>query len=224
MTTTTRYSRSAAEAYRDERNYERYELDEFGDTGETGASAARELPAEWISVALYLSGGDHARAVELIAENYAYMDEICGYATAAADVERQSVAPAGDAGGGGGRRERAGGGTNDGAGDRGKGGADAGGDGKRLLTRPRMGHDAGDHPPITPVKCACERELMGDQWVSLNSKRILICINFYTLFSFSASPSYSSSRRLTYFFNTIAALLARHSSLFGDGIAGRGVL
>ncbi|XP_034804640.1 DNA topoisomerase 3-beta-1 isoform X5 [Pan paniscus] len=39
---------------------------------------------------------------------------------------------------------------------------------KRLLAeginRPRKGHDAGDHPPITPMKSATEAELGGDAW------------------------------------------------------------
>ncbi|XP_067556127.1 DNA topoisomerase 3-beta-1 isoform X1 [Pseudorca crassidens] len=39
---------------------------------------------------------------------------------------------------------------------------------KRLLAeginRPRKGHDAGDHPPITPMKSATEAELGGEAW------------------------------------------------------------
>ncbi|CAI9157407.1 unnamed protein product [Rangifer tarandus platyrhynchus] len=39
---------------------------------------------------------------------------------------------------------------------------------KRLLAaginRPRKGHDAGDHPPITPMKAATEAELGGEAW------------------------------------------------------------
>ncbi|ELW72593.1 DNA topoisomerase 3-beta-1 [Tupaia chinensis] len=39
---------------------------------------------------------------------------------------------------------------------------------KRLLAeginRPRKGHDAGDHPPITPMRSATEAELGGDAW------------------------------------------------------------
>ncbi|KAG3278757.1 DNA topoisomerase 3-beta-1 isoform X4 [Ictidomys tridecemlineatus] len=39
---------------------------------------------------------------------------------------------------------------------------------KRLLSeginRPRKGHDAGDHPPITPMRSATEAELGGDAW------------------------------------------------------------
>ncbi|XP_021112784.1 DNA topoisomerase 3-beta-1 isoform X3 [Heterocephalus glaber] len=39
---------------------------------------------------------------------------------------------------------------------------------KQLLTeginRPRKGHDAGDHPPITPMRSATEDELGGDAW------------------------------------------------------------
>ncbi|EDO44262.1 predicted protein [Nematostella vectensis] len=32
------------------------------------------------------------------------------------------------------------------------------------MTKPRKGHDAGDHPPITPMRCASESELGGDPW------------------------------------------------------------
>nr|XP_048308371.1 DNA topoisomerase 3-beta-1 isoform X4 [Myodes glareolus] len=32
------------------------------------------------------------------------------------------------------------------------------------INRPRKGHDAGDHPPITPMKSATEAELGGDAW------------------------------------------------------------
>ena len=32
------------------------------------------------------------------------------------------------------------------------------------LTRPKAGHDAGDHPPITPMRSASPGELSGDQW------------------------------------------------------------
>lgn len=32
------------------------------------------------------------------------------------------------------------------------------------MNRPRKGHDAGDHPPITPMKCATRSELDGDSW------------------------------------------------------------
>uniref|UniRef100_A0A8C3LPF1 DNA topoisomerase n=1 Tax=Chrysolophus pictus TaxID=9089 RepID=A0A8C3LPF1_CHRPC len=32
------------------------------------------------------------------------------------------------------------------------------------INRPRKGHDAGDHPPITPMKAATEVELGGDGW------------------------------------------------------------
>ncbi|KAK9391563.1 DNA topoisomerase 3-beta-1 [Crotalus adamanteus] len=32
------------------------------------------------------------------------------------------------------------------------------------INRPRKGHDAGDHPPITPMKAASEAELGGDGW------------------------------------------------------------
>ncbi|XP_042721854.1 DNA topoisomerase 3-beta-1 [Lagopus leucura] len=32
------------------------------------------------------------------------------------------------------------------------------------INRPRKGHDAGDHPPITPMKAATEAELGGDGW------------------------------------------------------------
>ncbi|XP_055466210.1 DNA topoisomerase 3-beta-1 isoform X3 [Psammomys obesus] len=32
------------------------------------------------------------------------------------------------------------------------------------INRPRKGHDAGDHPPITPMKAATEAELGGDAW------------------------------------------------------------
>lgn len=35
---------------------------------------------------------------------------------------------------------------------------------KGLLTRPRDGLDAGDHPPITPVSLASQQDLHGDQW------------------------------------------------------------
>uniref|UniRef100_A0A8C5RXE3 DNA topoisomerase n=1 Tax=Laticauda laticaudata TaxID=8630 RepID=A0A8C5RXE3_LATLA len=32
------------------------------------------------------------------------------------------------------------------------------------INRPRKGHDAGDHPPITPMRAASEAELGGDGW------------------------------------------------------------
>ncbi|XP_057225013.1 DNA topoisomerase 3-beta-1 isoform X2 [Malurus melanocephalus] len=32
------------------------------------------------------------------------------------------------------------------------------------INRPRKGHDAGDHPPITPMRAATEAELGGDSW------------------------------------------------------------
>ncbi|XP_027703283.1 DNA topoisomerase 3-beta-1 [Vombatus ursinus] len=32
------------------------------------------------------------------------------------------------------------------------------------INRPRKGHDAGDHPPITPMRSATEAELGGDSW------------------------------------------------------------
>lgn len=32
------------------------------------------------------------------------------------------------------------------------------------INRPRKGHDAGDHPPITPMKSASRNELDGDSW------------------------------------------------------------
>lgn len=32
------------------------------------------------------------------------------------------------------------------------------------INRPRKGHDAGDHPPITPMRAATEAELGGDGW------------------------------------------------------------
>ncbi|XP_037679544.1 DNA topoisomerase 3-beta-1 isoform X2 [Choloepus didactylus] len=32
------------------------------------------------------------------------------------------------------------------------------------INRPRKGHDAGDHPPITPMRAATEAELGGDAW------------------------------------------------------------
>lgn len=38
------------------------------------------------------------------------------------------------------------------------------------INRPRKGHDAGDHPPITPMKAATEAELGIDK---LNSIRTL---------------------------------------------------
>jgi len=32
------------------------------------------------------------------------------------------------------------------------------------IQRPKKGHDAGDHPPITPMKSATEAELGHDAW------------------------------------------------------------
>ena len=32
------------------------------------------------------------------------------------------------------------------------------------LNKPRKGHDAGDHPPITPMRLASKNELEGDAW------------------------------------------------------------
>ena len=32
------------------------------------------------------------------------------------------------------------------------------------INRPKKGHDAGDHPPITPMKQASRNELDGDSW------------------------------------------------------------
>lgn len=32
------------------------------------------------------------------------------------------------------------------------------------MNRPKSGHDAGDHPPITPTKLATRNELDGDAW------------------------------------------------------------
>ena len=32
------------------------------------------------------------------------------------------------------------------------------------INRPRKGHDAGDHPPITPMRAASRNELDGDSW------------------------------------------------------------
>lgn len=32
------------------------------------------------------------------------------------------------------------------------------------INPPKSGHDAGDHPPITPMKCANFNELSGDAW------------------------------------------------------------
>jgi len=32
------------------------------------------------------------------------------------------------------------------------------------INRPKKGHDAGDHPPITPMKHATRNELDGDSW------------------------------------------------------------
>jgi len=32
------------------------------------------------------------------------------------------------------------------------------------IQRPKKGHDAGDHPPITPMKAASEAELGHDAW------------------------------------------------------------
>ena len=32
------------------------------------------------------------------------------------------------------------------------------------ISTPKSGHDAGDHPPITPMKCANYNELTGDAW------------------------------------------------------------
>lgn len=32
------------------------------------------------------------------------------------------------------------------------------------INRPRKGHDAGDHPPITPMKLATRNDLDGDAW------------------------------------------------------------
>lgn len=32
------------------------------------------------------------------------------------------------------------------------------------INRPKSGHDAGDHPPITPMKAASRNELDGDAW------------------------------------------------------------
>jgi DNA topoisomerase-3 len=32
------------------------------------------------------------------------------------------------------------------------------------ITRPKKGHDAGDHPPITPMSAADSSELSGDEW------------------------------------------------------------
>lgn len=46
--------------------------------------------------------------------------------------------------------------------------SDWGSDVKELLSkginRPRKGHDAGDHPPITPMRPASRTELEGDSW------------------------------------------------------------
>jgi DNA topoisomerase-3 len=32
------------------------------------------------------------------------------------------------------------------------------------ISKPRKGHDAGDHPPITPTKLANRSDLDGDAW------------------------------------------------------------
>jgi len=32
------------------------------------------------------------------------------------------------------------------------------------INRPKKGHDAGDHPPITPMRLASRNELDGDSW------------------------------------------------------------
>lgn len=32
------------------------------------------------------------------------------------------------------------------------------------MNKPRKGHDAGDHPPITPMRCASPGELSGEEW------------------------------------------------------------
>ena len=32
------------------------------------------------------------------------------------------------------------------------------------INKPRKGHDAGDHPPITPMRAATHNELDGDSW------------------------------------------------------------
>lgn len=32
------------------------------------------------------------------------------------------------------------------------------------MNKPRKGHDAGDHPPITPMKLANRSDLDGDSW------------------------------------------------------------
>lgn len=32
------------------------------------------------------------------------------------------------------------------------------------ISKPKKGHDAGDHPPITPMKAASRNELDGDSW------------------------------------------------------------
>ena len=32
------------------------------------------------------------------------------------------------------------------------------------INKPKKGHDAGDHPPITPMKLATRNDLDGDAW------------------------------------------------------------
>ena len=64
------------------------------------------------------------------------------------------------------------------------------------INKPRKGHDAGDHPPITPMRAATRNELDGDSWKIYDYVRYN-CIPIFSLFLKLKSKSYFSYLRFS---------------------------
>ena len=62
------------------------------------------------------------------------------------------------------------------------------------INKPRKGHDAGDHPPITPMRAATRNELDGDSWKIYDYVRYNY-IPIFSLFLKLKSKSYFSCLR-----------------------------
>jgi len=63
------------------------------------------------------------------------------------------------------------------------------------MQRPKKGHDAGDHPPITPMKSASEAELGHEAWRLYDyiTRHFIATVSIDVFLRFASAPFYASA-------------------------------